>query len=83
MMYEYKMVQFPLVISFKDGQGAGRVDNMLQQLVDKYANDGWEFYRIDKFTLIEETSISQNLMGQHDTIYDVGVVSFRREKPTA
>lgn len=79
-MYQYKMVQIPRDLATKLGQGADLAANFLQGIVDQYAAEGWEFYRIDNLTITEKAGCLGLFLGKKDVFTSVGVICFRKEK---
>ncbi|WP_250625923.1 hypothetical protein [Pinirhizobacter soli] len=47
-MYEYHMVQVPPNISVSNKQQGNEAATYLQNVVNHYAQNGWEFFRIDQ-----------------------------------
>ena len=75
-MYDYKMAQMPL------GFKASRVEELgdlaaqnLAKVVGDNAVDGFEFYRVDAFTVVEPTGCSNSGKEANTQCY---VVTFRR-----
>ncbi len=83
MTYEYKMVQIPPNIrvsaSVERGQEAAWY---LQDLVNRLAKEGWEFYRVDTVGVISEPGCLGQLLGQKATLVEYFVVTFRRPVPS-
>jgi len=79
-MYEYHMVQVPPTISVKAGQGGGAAAYYLQEIVDKFAQDGWEFYRIETIGVLEQPGCGclAALLGIRAQVREQYVVVFRR-----
>lgn len=79
-MYTYKMVQIPRDLATKLGQGGDLAANFLQGIVDEYAAQGWEFYRIDNLTITEHPGCLGMLLGKKEVFSSVGVICFRKPK---
>ncbi|WP_306455849.1 DUF4177 domain-containing protein [Serratia fonticola] len=78
-MYKYKMVQVPptITIAAKDNR-SGIAAEYLENVVNEWAYQGWEFYRIDVIG-IEETS---GIFGKKTDYTHYYVISFRKEVQT-
>lgn len=79
MRYEYQMVQIPT--DWQTQQASKDKDsyvaNFVQQIVNKYAAEGWEFYRIDSMTTTEKPGC---FSGNNKDIYrNIGIITFRKE----
>jgi hypothetical protein len=78
MSYEYKMQQLPPAIQASNAQQMNTVAaSLLQNLVDQHAVDGWEFFRVDQFMVIEPTGCLNSGKEARVPYY---VVTFRRNK---
>lgn len=76
MTYEYKMVQAaPHIIAQKKNIQTAAAD-YLQELVNAYAQQGWEFFRIDDFSTEEAQGC---FSGGKTTMKIHKVITFRRE----
>lgn len=76
MTYEYKMVQAaPHIIAQKKNIQTAAAD-YLQELVNEYAQQGWEFFRIDDFSTEEAQGC---FSGGKTTTKIHKVITFRRE----
>lgn len=77
--YQYRMVQIaPTVLSKGTSQDQAAA-NYLQQIVNENARDGWEFYRIDQFSVAVNGCCLLAFMGtspNSTTVYYV--VTFRK-----
>ncbi|HVT12584.1 MAG TPA: hypothetical protein VHE55_09970 [Fimbriimonadaceae bacterium] len=47
------MVEIPQSVAAKFGRGSGTVSTYLETLINDHARQGWEFLRMDSFTIIE------------------------------
>lgn len=79
-MYEYKMVQVPPSIVIKKESGEGEAAQYLQAVVNQYASQGWEFYRVDEIGVKVRPGCLAMLLGQREENKLYYVVSFRRSK---
>lgn len=78
MPYEYKMKQLPPSIQANNRNEMQTIAaNLLQTLVDEYAVDGWEFFRVDQFLVVEPIGCSNSGKEARVPYY---VVTFRRDK---
>ena len=79
--YEYFMVQVPPRIEVRRDTGQGEAAAYLQAIVNQYAAQGWDFYRVDTLGVYQNPGCAGMLTGkkQETTVYYV--VSFRRERP--
>jgi len=73
------MVQIPPTIEVagqasNDGLAAG----YLQSIVNNYARQGWEFYRVDSIGVYNPPGCLLALLGQSGTYLQYYVVTFRR-----
>jgi len=81
--FEYKMVQIPPNISIEEGVPFGqRAANFLEAVVNKYARQGWEFYRIDPIGIHVNPGCFGALLGKTSTTTEFFVISFRRPVST-
>jgi hypothetical protein len=82
MRYTYKMVQVPPTISIRarDYRG-GEAAAYLESVVNQYAVQGWEFYRVDSIGVQVAAGCLAALFGsgpQQQTYY---VITFRAAGP--
>jgi hypothetical protein len=79
--YEYKMVQVPPNIEVQEGTSTrGRAAAYLEGIVNQYAEDGWEFFRVDQVGIrIHPGCLSALFGGQSRTVVYY-VVTFRRPR---
>jgi len=76
MSYEYKTVELPANIA-GSASGKGEAARTLQAVIDQHAVDGFEFYRVDSFTVSRPQGC---LLGGQQQITAYNVVTFRRPK---
>lgn len=79
-MYEYRMVQLGEEPVAGSRFSTGTAANYLANVVGEQAAEGWEFYRVDSFSLTSRgclNTISFGLLGQVSTEH-VYVATFRR-----
>lgn len=80
-MYKYKMVQIPPNIAVKmKGHKGNEAAAYLEEIVNQYAEEGWEFYRVDSIGVELQPGCLAALFGKkaEDSLYYV--VTFRMEK---
>ncbi len=78
--YVYKVVPFIGQIKENDKQGAAKVAGQLQQLLDTYAAEGWEFYRIDQVQIAIRPGCLSALLGGRINYINFDQVIFRKEQ---
>lgn len=79
-MYEYKMTEIAPSISGRFGKTQGEAAKHLQSVVTEQTQGGWEFFRVDEFTIVERGGcgcLSIFGFGATET-YTLYVVTFRR-----
>lgn len=81
MNYEYKMVQTPpnIAVEMKKHKG-NEAAAYLESVVNKYASEGWEFYRVDSIGVALQPGCFAALGGkkeEHNLYY---VITFRKAK---
>lgn len=80
-MYQYKMVQIPPGIAVRASEHRGNeAAAYLEEIVNDYAEEGWEFYRIDSMDIQVQPGCLGALFGKkgdQDTYY---VITFRRPR---
>lgn len=78
--YQYRVV--PFIGQLKSGvfsvENAGKVSQQLQDLINQYATDDWEFYRIDKVDIQVSAGCMAGLFGAKSGIITFDQVIFRR-----
>lgn len=80
-MFVYKMVQIPpnIAVDMKAHKG-NEAAAYLEGVVNEYAADGWEFYRIDSIGVQLKPGCFDVLGGKKEENSQYYVVSFRKEK---
>ncbi len=77
--YLYKMVQIPPTISVKEGAKTGQLAaQYLQDVVNRYASDGWEYYRVDEIGIHVQPGCLSALFGLGPTRHSYYVITFRK-----
>lgn len=77
-MYKYKMVQIPPNISIEMKTEKGNeAAKYLENIVNKYAEEGWEFYRIDSVGVELQPGCLGALSGKKVQSSLYYVISFR------
>ncbi|EHT8771985.1 DUF4177 domain-containing protein [Salmonella enterica] len=80
-MYTYKMVQIPPNISVKAKDNKnGIAAAYLQQEVNSWAAEGWEFQRVDTIGIEEQPGC---FGGNKSTLTHYYVITFRKEVTSA
>lgn len=79
MQYKYKMIQAPpnISVNMRDAKGQ-EAAKYLEEVVSKYAQNGWEFYRVDSLGVTENPGCLAGLAGQKAVQYLVYVITFRK-----
>jgi uncharacterized Zn finger protein (UPF0148 family) len=75
--FEYRMVQIPPAVVVDKAKGREAAD-YLERVVNDHAQKGWEFYRIDDFTILEKPGCLLALFNVPPTAHAYYVVTFRR-----
>lgn len=83
MAYQYRMVQIPPNISVRDAERGQEAAQYLQSLVNEYAREGWEFYRVDTIGVEVRPGCLFSLLGRSAEYTQYFVVTFRREAGSA
>ncbi len=80
-MFEYKMVQIPpnIAVEMKKHKG-NEAAAYLEGVVNKYAAQGWEFYRIDSIGVALQPGCFGALGGQKEENSQYYVITFRMHK---
>jgi hypothetical protein len=76
-MYQYKVVQIPATIPVSRGQ-SGQAGAYVEQVINGEAQQGWEFYRIDTISTVENPGCLGALLGGKQSYANHCVISFRR-----
>ena len=80
-MYVYKMVQVPPNIEVKANKHRGNEAAVyLETVVNEYASEGWEFYRIDSIGVSVKAGCFDALKGKKDSMASYYVISFRKPR---
>lgn len=79
MKYTYKMVQIPpnIEVAAKTHKGS-EAAYYLERVVNQYAEEGWEFQRIDSIGVKTTPGCLGGLFGQKDDFSQYHVITFRR-----
>jgi hypothetical protein len=81
--YQYKVV--PFIGQLKSGvfssEGAEKVSEQLQKLINSHAVNGWEFYRIDQVNIHVQAGCLASLLGAKSGLVSFDQVTFRQELP--
>jgi hypothetical protein len=78
----YKMVQVPPeIILTKANQKGDEAAAYLEELVNRYASQGWEFYRIGTFVVSTRPGCLGFLSGVNEESVQRYVVTFRKQGP--
>ncbi len=79
-MYQYKMVQVPpnIAVDMKNSSGHDAAD-YLEGVVNTFAQEGWEFHRIDTIGVQVRPGCMASLFGQKAETNSYYVISFRKE----
>lgn len=77
--YEYRMVELPQTITTKRRTGSDAATE-LAQLVNREATNGWEFYRIDSFSVVVQPGCMGALGGHKPEREAVHLATFRRPR---
>ena len=79
-MYRYKMVQIPPNISVEQkGHKGDEAAAYLETVVNKYASQGWEFYRIDSIGVNLNPGCFGSIFGKKEEDVLYYVITFRME----
>lgn len=75
-MYKYKMVQVPptITVNTKDNR-SGIAAEYLENVVNEWASQGWDFHRVDVIGIDEKSGI----FGRKTDYSYCYVISFRKE----
>lgn len=81
MNYIYKMIQIPPNISVQAKYHQGNeAASYLESLVNQWAEQGWEFLRVDAIGVQVQPGCLMGLFGQSSTPTIYYVITFRRER---
>lgn len=83
-MYTYKMVQIPPAITVKQKEAKGQEAAWyLQELVNRAAAEGWEFYRVDEVGVLATAGCMAKVFGGGNVYTNYFVVTFRKQAGSA
>ncbi len=74
-MYEYKTVEIPAKLFASNWKAKNVASGVLQSVIEQQTKDGWEFYRVDNFSV---TRPGGCLFGG-TRVESYNVATFRRE----
>ena len=78
-MFIYKMVQIPPNISVQAKEARGNEAAFyLEQVVNQWASQGWEFYRVDSIGVQTNPGCLGALFGAKSIVVEYYVVTMRR-----
>jgi hypothetical protein len=79
--YKYKMIQIPPNIVVKEPTSTrGRAAEYLEGIVNQYAEEGWDFFRVDQIGIRVNPGCLSALLGGHPQSLVYYVVTFRRPR---
>lgn len=77
--YVYRMVQIPPTISVREGVITSQLAaHFLEEVVNRYATESWEFYRIDEIGIHVEAGCLAALLGVGPSRQSYYVITFRK-----
>ena len=79
--YQYKTVAFVGATQQKDKSPGATLAKQLNELINKNAVGGWEFYRVDHVSIVIKNGCLAALAGNPFSTRSYDVVIFRRERP--
>ncbi|MDN3518064.1 DUF4177 domain-containing protein [Aquisalimonas lutea] len=80
-MYQYKMVQIPPNIAVKMKAHKGNeAAAYLEQVVNEYAAQGWEFFRVDSIGVSLQPGCFDALSGKKEENSQYHVITFRKPR---
>lgn len=80
-MYRYKMVQVPPNIEVKASLHKGNeAAAYLETIANQFAEEGWEFYRIDTIGVAVKAGCFDALAGKKDSLSNYYVITFRQPR---
>ncbi len=77
MAYQYKMVQAAPHIRLEKETGSEAAD-YLEGVVNRYAQQGWEFYRVDSIGVVVKPGCLAGLFGARSYAVNYHVITFRK-----
>lgn len=81
MIFEYKMVQVPpnIAVEMKKHKG-NEAAAYLESIVNEYAAQSWDFYRVDMIGVALQPGCLGALSGKKEEQTQYYVITFRKEK---
>ena len=80
IVYDYTMVQLPPNIEVRGRSNGQEAAQYLQNICNQYANEKWEFYRVDTVGVMVSPGCLATLFGQRASFFNYYVVTFRRPR---
>ena len=81
MSYEYKMIQMPPTISVQAKEARGQEAAFyLENVVNQWAAQGWEFFRVDTVGVVTAPGCIPGLLGAKASLIEYFVVTMRRPR---
>lgn len=81
MIYQYKMSQIPVNFALQDANCESPLPaTRLEKLVNDYAKQGWEFYRIDTINVSVKRGCLGSLLRRPAETAPYCLVTFRKEQ---
>lgn len=77
MPYQYKIIQVPSSVIMSSRQQDALAKN-IEAIINQYATAGWEFHRMDHFTIYVAPGCLAGLFGAQPTPKPEYLISFRR-----
>ncbi len=77
-MFTYKTVQLPKTIQVTAKNRDTAAADMLQNVINQYSQQGWEFYRVDTVTTVQPPGCLGAFTGQREVYETLNVVIFRK-----
>ncbi|MDT8447499.1 MAG: DUF4177 domain-containing protein [bacterium] len=79
MKYQYKMKQLPAKLTASPGQSKDHIAaEFLEQLVNEMSEQGWEFDRLDPFTVEKPVGCFASLNGAKSQALIYNIATFRK-----
>jgi hypothetical protein len=79
-MYQYKMVQVPPNIEVKVKNTGTEAAAYLESIANQYAEQGWEFYRVDSVGVQIKPGCVESLFGKKADFSTYYVITFRKPR---
>ena len=77
MNYQYQVAPFMAAVK-TGGNGPQAVAEQLAQLINHYTSQGFEYYRLDHCTLVEQPGCFAAIFGTKASVIHYDVAIFRR-----